>query len=92
MAKEITKSSELLRQEAELEELRKEYKKVRKNLKSNTTRLNNDRKRIAEIQMEVAKEVGPLQMKMMEFQEQYLEKMEKMRASKKVPKREKIIS
>jgi len=53
MPNKVSKSDNLLQKEAELADIIKEKKKTKRNLKSNKTRIKNDRSKIADLQREM---------------------------------------
>ena len=89
MSNKIVKSSILLQKETELKALEKRYKKVIRNLKSNKTRLKNDKAKIAEIQREMALVMQEQQLQLVALQAELLEAVKKVKNSKKVPKEDK---
>jgi len=89
MSKEIVKGNALIQKEGELEKLVAEYKKTSRNLKSNKTRLRNDRERIAVIQRKVSIALQTHQEKIMDLQNELVRVAEKAKKSRKIPKRDK---
>ncbi len=89
MSKKVAKGNILLQKEAELQDLLKEYKKISRNLKSNKTRLKNDREKAADIQRKVGGVLDEHHRKLYQLRDELIEAAEKVRKSKKVSKQEK---
>lgn len=89
MSKEIAKGNIILQKEEELKQLQVEYKKVSRNLKSNKTRLRNDREKLATVQREMAAALQDQQEKIMALQEELIKAAKKAKKSKKIRKEEK---
>ncbi len=89
MSKEIAKGNVILQKEEELKKLVAEYKKTERNLKSNKTRLKNDREKIAVIQRKISFALQTHQEKIMDLQDELVRVTEKAKKSKKISKEDK---
>jgi len=90
MPNKVSKSDNLLQKEAELADIIKEKKKTKRNLKSNKTRIKNDRSKIADLQREMDITMHSHEKILFDLQSELLECLKNAKLSKKIAEDENL--